>query len=1047
MSVISGNTTVYIRQGNGVNIQEYSINEKVSWTDITWPCTIINNNVGARVYRKVEFVTDISFSGNDRYFIIGSEYIQIGKLSLNSDNSRTIITISNSSNYPGLFKNYVDANFSYSNVAIMNLEIKNVNTTLLFSYGWFCHNFYATNAKQNYIINCHSYGSIANFGGGIVGAFAGGINGELIIKNCSSSGSITTYAGGIIGPRVGGYSEQGQKSGIIIIDSCRSRGSIGNNAGGIVGQTSGLNIFQFTISNCYSEGNIGTNAGGIVADFCGTEVNNTFEIKNCYSLGTVILGGGGGIVGGQAYKLTVTNCYSVGTMTQPTSGGICGVRTPNQTSITITNCYVGGSNYNGTGYIFGNETIIPSTCFSEAFSTGNFDWNESNARQVLTGIPTVNSNVGEIWCRVNAVSYYTLNKFGFSPYSANNILYLSNEEDKFVLNKNINITLKVGKQTISGIDTSSNTNYNLFTTYNGIFTINNSNGSVTISNDSPGGVYVLTIQSVFNTLYSFSTMTLTVILPTKIRTMESTVYIRQNGLNQEYRIEDENMYTTIIWPCTIQNLDETKVLNVRFETDLLLTDSDQYFIFNKIYGNICIGNRDIYSTSDINMRTVIEIDGVNDYLGFLSNYNVLGSADNITVCNLDIRSKNNSFLQTGSGWVCQQYFGFRSLNNFILNCCSNGDIPENGGGICGSFTCSGISLGKASMSIINCFSLGDIEQDGGGITGSKSGDFGNLTINSCWSKGEISTSGGGIAGSFVALSSSSITNITSCYSNGKIGEFGGGIVGRNPGNVIDGIVNIYNCYSTGEISDYGGGIAGFSQSTESLGNCTIVNCYTLGKVNNFGGGIVGGPVNMSSVKVRNCYTAGIVLSQKGFIYSGSSIVPNTCYSEGKSRHKDWKTKNAIKVLQGIPNIKIGDVWVDCGYNVPFELVNVGFTPYVQEIIDENNSLKTTVKISVLQGKSILSVVKNSYYSLLEINGQGPLNFENKISIMSNGTIITKPDILPGKYTLNILNTGSYNYSTVVLTVEADYSLSIVCFKNDSSCPEQRSNFQVSNFSM
>ncbi len=96
----SGGTTLSIRQ-LGDTIQ--SSTDNTTWTTLSFPVTVTNNNTGAGVV-KVDFTTDITLTSTTQYFICGSSNIQFGSTSLKSDGSRPKITV-NADNYQGLIKN------------------------------------------------------------------------------------------------------------------------------------------------------------------------------------------------------------------------------------------------------------------------------------------------------------------------------------------------------------------------------------------------------------------------------------------------------------------------------------------------------------------------------------------------------------------------------------------------------------------------------------------------------------------------------------------------------------------------------------------------------------------------------------------------------------------------------------------------------------------------------------------------------------------------------------------------------------------------------
>jgi len=221
--------TVYIQQ-NGSYIQ-YQINSTTgSWTNITFPVTIINSNPSIQRV-TVSLATNITLTAANQYFIIGSNLITV-------DGSIYTVTIGSSvTDYPGFVQN-----LSYSGISVSNINMKCTTSTLAGNGGW---------VGQSGTINtnfykCSSDGIIGQTGtiftgGGIVGSSTS----YVTVENCWSSGQITGY-------------------------------DVNRGSGGIVG----LSCVNAIISNCYSTGNIGLFGGGILGSFA-----NGFLIDHCYSLG------------------------------------------------------------------------------------------------------------------------------------------------------------------------------------------------------------------------------------------------------------------------------------------------------------------------------------------------------------------------------------------------------------------------------------------------------------------------------------------------------------------------------------------------------------------------------------------------------------------------------------------------------------------------------------------------------------------------------------------------------------------------------------------
>lgn len=387
MGSISANgstDTIYIVEIAGGNY--YKINQG-NPTSISWPFTITNSNPGSSSVLKVLFASNITLNTSLQYFICGSNYIQFGSSSLNSDGSQANITIDTVTGYPGLVQNGTGLLNSKSNITIYNIIISGNTSTLSSGGGWIGQSYFGRGATENYIINCSSNGPIENFAGGIVGEAAASPNnsfvgGALTLRGCSSSGDIGAYGGGIVG-HYGGY------GGSVTCENCWSTGDIGTEAGGIFGDAAGINSGSATATNCYSEGTIGTSAGGIYGSVA-AENTGVVVAEKCYSRGAIATDGGG-IFGAYAGNFSGTtsalNCYSSGTIST-TGNGI-----------------FGSNKQNG----------LSSTCYS-----ANNNWSDNTANTSLTGVPGSN-NVGTVWIKRGSNLPYELNGIGFTPYSTTNI--------------------------------------------------------------------------------------------------------------------------------------------------------------------------------------------------------------------------------------------------------------------------------------------------------------------------------------------------------------------------------------------------------------------------------------------------------------------------------------------------------------------------------------------------------------------------------------------------------------------------------------------------
>ena len=516
----------------------------------------------------------------------------------------------------------------------------------------------------------------------------------------------------------------------------------------------------------------------------------------------------------------------------------------------------------------------------------------------------------------------------------------------------------------------------------------------------------------------------------------TTAYIKQTGSTIEYSF-DKNTWELVFFPCNVENTNTNLgILKIEFITDIVFNSTDNYFICTT--NNIQFGSELL---KEDGTRPIITIDNVSRYPGLIKNGDWSTSGyNNIHVYNLKINSINSTLYVdegSGSGWVCHQNYAKNATNNWIVNCSSNGPIDYACGGIIGPYS--------GSITVIGCSSSGEI--NGGGIIGEYAGSNAEpntqVTIQSCWTTGIIAGYGsGGIMGSGASKSI-----ITDCYSKGNIsGEGAGGIVGRGVGPDLSGTVFINNCYSTGDISGYQtGGIAGaFADYIQ------VSNCYTTGHVidqyynpnvspvdpayDGLANGAICGfhnPVN--NIIIGNCYASGIVdtagTARAGYLdgkdrnnYQVSSV--NNFYSEAQNNSSGWKRSSVNTVLLGLPNLIEGDTWMEPIENQPFELKNMGYTPYSILNINListpilNQSHQETINSGVLTQSALIA---NRSYFIVEITGGNYDSYPLFTMNSNTGEVMTQSTVIPGVYTLLIRNigddnNGEYYYSYFILTI-------------------------------
>ena len=483
-----------------------------------------------------------------------------------------------------------------------------------------------------------------------------------------------------------------------------------------------------------------------------------------------------------------------------------------------------------------------------------------------------------------------------------------------------------------------------------------------------------------------------------------TIYFKYfDGTGVQYKINDGE-YNGFSLPVTIQNTNTSYTLKVLFENDLILNSDIWYFICGS--DNIQFGSK---SLNPDGSRSVITIDGVNNYPGLIQNgTSGTNGYNNIYVYNLKVIATNGGTLASSSGWIGHSYFGKGSSNNYVVNCSSTGNISSQGGGVLGAY--AGYQS-ASSLYIIGCSSEGDIGGDGGGIIGAYSGsNNGNIICKNCWSIGTISFDAGGICGSYAGSNSGNIV-ITCCYGEGNIN--GGGIYGSNASN-NNGTVEAINCYSKGNIAGNSGGIYGSVAGGFDNSVTTAINCYSYGTI--------------------DISTTGIYAVGKGF-----NSIEIHCYSADNS----WSDSNANSSLTGTPNPDIGTTWVSTGLNQPYELNNMGYTPYSLTIIDASSNLIQSYSQTILAGGStVQAIVSDAEYQILAIKQDGSFISVPSITIDYNtGAITATSDTEPGIYILYIRNTGSYNITQFELTVneglgpESEETAEEACICSQKPCTQ------------
>jgi len=487
----------------------------------------------------------------------------------------------------------------------------------------------------------------------------------------------------------------------------------------------------------------------------------------------------------------------------------------------------------------------------------------------------------------------------------------------------------------------------------------------------------------------------------------TTVYIYEedNTLYLKYNDSEPYMFDM---PVYISNTNADPGLNslkVIFTSNITLTSTLQYFIC--FTDGIQFGSTSLDSQGN---KANIVIDGVEQYPGVFQNGTSGASGySNISIYNLSVSAANDAYLITGGGWLAQSYFGKDAINNYIINCASDGPIESFGGGIVGLYAAYKDTATSTSLQVIGCNSTGIINTSAGGIVGARCGygSGGSCIVEQCWSLGELSSNAGGIVGQYAGQNSGSVT-ISKCYSTGgpTLGNnSGGGICGSFAG-YQSGVVAVEKSYSTGNIMQDGGGIYGaFAGDTSGITSAS--NCYSSGTITTSGTGIFGS--DKETGVATNCYSA-----------NGS-----------------WSDSTANTNLTGVPiDGKPGNTWSPVGLNEPYELVAFGATPYQLNTIDAN-SLIQTYSQSVIQGASSNEAVSadasGNAFSILQISGGDSGSYTTITISAQTGKISTTSQTVVGTYSLTVRSIGSYYITTFLLSVTAYVSPSegeaVACCKS------------------
>jgi hypothetical protein len=462
-----------------------------------------------------------------------------------------------------------------------------------------------------------------------------------------------------------------------------------------------------------------------------------------------------------------------------------------------------------------------------------------------------------------------------------------------------------------------------------------------------------------------------------------TIYFKLIDISVLYKINDGS-YDSFSLPITIVNSNTSSTLKVLFENDIPISNSTFYFICGS--DNIQFGSESLQNDGT---RPIMTIDSITGYEGLIKNGDSFGNGyNNIYIYNLEINIIGGSTLTSNSGWFGREYFARGASDCYIVNCHSDGSIIDAGGGIVGGYA----GTNNGNLQIIGCSSSGNSGQYSGGIVGYFAAQTGgNVTCTGCWSTGTIGIDGGGIFGYFAADEADSTVSAINCYSTGIIGDNGGGIFGRLTAAYGEAIAQ--NCYSTGNISTDAGGIFGSTAATDT-GSTSAINCYSTGSITTSGNGIYG--------------------SNKG----GDTTTTN-CYSADGI----WSSTTANTQLTGTPVSPsvIGTTWVATVTDQPYELLNMGYTPYTIDNISVSGGgvpslVRTSSETIAISSSTSSAIISGKSYTILEKSGGDSGSYSTITINSTTGVISTTLSTDTGTYTLSIRNDGSYNITSFSLIV-------------------------------
>jgi hypothetical protein len=149
------------------------------------------------------------------------------------------------------------------------------------------------------------------------------------------------------------------------------------------------------------------------------------------------------------------------------------------------------------------------------------------------------------------------------------------------------------------------------------------------------------------------------------------------------------------------------------------------------------------------------------------------------------------------------------------------------------------------------------------------------------------------------------------------------------------------------------------------------------------------------------------------------------FSLGTRQARTWSNASANTTLTGTPAsaaAPIGAKWVYAGVNTPYEIYAMGYTPYARTVVTGTppamvRSFSTTVVSGDAQTAAPGIITGGGrVYAIYRVTDGVPASYGGITVDRNTGIIYTTRATEPGVYTLTIRNSGSYNFTTVTLTV-------------------------------